>query len=75
QFLHMPWPGLKQTFYGEWHIEFHLSDLPTGPREISAWVFDFKRQSVARMAGVFRVDSNKMTVERLEKIEESKIKR
>ena len=61
----MPNPGLKQTFYGRWEMGFKSGDLPPGPHEIAAWVFDFQRQTVARMAGAYRVDGDKMSVERI----------
>lgn len=75
QFLHAPRPGLKQTFYGQWEIEFKSDDLPKGMHEVAAWTFDYKGQSVARMAGTFRVDGENMTVEKIEKVEMLSIKK
>lgn len=79
QYLHIPRPGLKQTSYGQWEVEFKArkpgappsgaAEIPAGAREVAAWVFDFQRQTVARMAGTFRVDGEKMTVERIEEDE------
>jgi hypothetical protein len=65
QYLHIPRPGLKEVSYGQWEIGFKSDDIPPGPREVGAWAFDYKRQSVAPMPGVYRVDGAKMTVERI----------
>lgn len=75
QFLHVPRPGLKQTFYGQWGIEFKSGDLPKGPHEVAAWTFDYKGQSVARMVGTFRVDGERMTIEKIETAEEKTIRK
>ena len=63
QYLHAPRPGRRQTFYGEFEMDFNAVDLPPGMREISAWTFDFPYQTAARMPGLYRIDTEKKSVE------------
>ena len=64
QYLHAPRAGRKQTFYGEWELDFVADQIEGKAREISAWTFDFTEQTVARMSGTYRVDPEKKTIER-----------
>ncbi|HEY2574283.1 MAG TPA: hypothetical protein VGH65_09445 [Verrucomicrobiaceae bacterium] len=65
QYLHHPSPSVRHDF-GVFDISFDKSQLPPGVSDVSAWAFDFRRQQVYPMAGLYRVDTEQNSVTRLE---------
>ncbi len=65
QYLHQPSLSTRHN-HANFEIRFSASQLPSGPVELAAWSFDFQRRTAYRMAGQYRVDGAKDTVEKVE---------
>lgn len=56
----------KQKSVCEFNGEFPLDLLPEGESEVAAWTFDYRRMQVHTISGRYRIDTKKLTVERLD---------
>lgn len=65
QYLYQPSPSSRHN-HANFEIRFHAAQLPVGPVEVAAWTFDFKTRIAYRMAGLYRIDAGKFTVDDLE---------
>ncbi|MEI6535701.1 MAG: hypothetical protein WCN98_10205 [Verrucomicrobiaceae bacterium] len=64
QYLHQPSPSPRHN-HASFDIRFRASQLPAGIHEVAAWTFDFSKRVAYRMAGLYRVDTEKNTVEKV----------